>query len=347
MKLLRSSLAILLAAGLSSNAQTTATTDPVGFTTLAIQGKASAGAANRNNFVSLNMQRASAFQGTISSVALDGGRSVLTITGASFTANQFSGAGNVHYVRLTSGASGNNGLISEVVSTSGSTITVVDNINDAITAGSTTFSVTPYWTLSTAFPSGGGLTGGTSATAADNITIIPPTGGSLTYFYNTTANQWRRGTTDSSNVVIPPGSGMQIVRKQVGNVAIVLAGSVMLGPVEAIIGGASSTAARNSFASNPFPLASKTLATSGLYTGDPATGVVGGTSATSADTVTIFDPTTGQALSYFYNTTANQWRRGTTDSSNVTIPDGAAVQVTRKANRGEFSWFIQQPTMAL
>ena len=331
-----------------AKAQTTATTDPVGFTTLTIQGKASAGAANRNNFVSLNLERSPAFQGTVSSVSLDGsGRSVLTFTGASFTANQFNGTGNVHYVRLTSGAGGNNGLVSEVVATAGSTITVLDNINDAVTVGTTSLSVTPYWTLNTAFPSGGGLTGGTSATAADNITIIPPTGGSLTYFYNTTAGQWRRGVTDSSNVAIPPGSGMQIVRKQVGNVNIVLAGNVTLGPVEAIVGGASSTTARNSFVGNPYPLSSKTLASSGLYTGNAATGVVGGTSATAADTVTIFDPSTGQALSYFYNTTAGQWRRGITDSSNVTIPDGAAVQITRKAGRGEFSWFIQQPTMSL
>jgi uncharacterized protein (TIGR02597 family) len=327
------------------NAQTTATTDPVGFTTLNVRGKANAGASNRNNFISLNMQRASAFQGVITSASVDGsGRSVLTISGATFTANQFDGVGNAHYVRLTSGS--NAGQVSEVVATSANTITVVDNINDAITAGTTAFSVTPYWTLNTAFPSGAGLQGSSSAAAADTVTIIPPSGASLTYFYNSTANQWRRGTTDSSNVVIPPGSGMQIIRKQVGDVSIVLAGSVTIGSVEGIVG-AASAAPRNSFLANPFPLASRTLAQSGLYTGNAATGVVGGTSAAAADTVTIFDPATGIANTYFYNTSANQWRRGTTDSSNVTIPDGAAIQITRKANRGEFSWFIPQPTMAL
>lgn len=328
-----------------ANAQTTATTDPVGFTTLTVRGKANAGASNRNNFISLNMQRAPAFQGVISSVSVDGsGRSVLTISGASFTANQFNGTGNAHYVRLTSGS--NAGQVSEVVATTASTITVIDNINDAITAGSTAFSVTPYWTLNTAFPSGGGLQGSSSASAADTVTIIPPSGASLTYFYNSTANQWRRGTTDSSNIIIPPGSGMQVIRKQVGDVSIVLAGHVTIGSVEGIVG-AAGAGSRNSFLANPFPLASKTLAQSGLYTGNSATGVVGGTSAAAADTVTIFDPSTGVANSYFYNTTANQWRRGTTDSSNVTIPDGAAIQITRKANRGEFSWFIPQPTMAL
>jgi uncharacterized protein (TIGR02597 family) len=338
---------VLLAVPAAQAQEATATTDPVGYVTLSIQGKADAGAANRNNFVSLNMQRPPAFQGTISSVALDGsGRSVLTITGASFTANQFNGTGNAHYVRLTAGAGGNTGLVSEVVGTSGDTITLTDNVNDAISHGITSFVVTPYWTLSTAFPLGAGLTGGTSATAADTVTIIPPSGASLTYFYNTSVNQWRRGTSDSSHVAIPPGSGMQIVRKQVGSVDIVLAGNVPLGPIEGIVGAAAASS-RNSFLANPFPLASKTLAQSGLYTGDASTGVVGGTSATAADTVTIFDPSTSLANTYFYNTSAKQWRRGTTDSSNVTIPAGAAIQITRKSNRGEFSWFIPQPDMSL
>ena len=169
----------------------------------------------------------------------------------------------------------------------------------------------------------------------------------MTYFYNTTVSQWRRGTTDSSNVTIPPGSGLQVIRKQVGDVSVVLSGNVTLGPVEGVVGAGGSSASRNSFLANPFPLASKTLANSGLYTGDSNTGLVGGSSATTADTVTIFDPTTGLASTYYYNTSVNQWRRGTTDSSSVTIPDGAAIQVTRKANRGEFSWFIPQPDISL
>jgi hypothetical protein len=71
--------------------------------------------------------------------------------------------------------------------------------------------------------------------------------------------------------------------------------------------------------------------------------VVGGTSAAAADTVTIYNPTTGVADSYFYHTSFNQWRKGTTDSSNITIPDGAAVVITRKANRGAFEWYIPSP----
>jgi hypothetical protein len=96
-----------------------------------------------------------------------------------------------------------------------------------------------------------------------------------------------------------------------------------------------------------YPLASKRLADIALYTGNSATGVAGGTSAAAADTVTIYNPATGVGTAYFYNTTANQWRTGLTDASNVTIPDGAAVLVTRKSGRAPFTWYIPQPTMAL
>jgi uncharacterized protein (TIGR02597 family) len=277
---------------------------------------------------------------------LDGsGRTVITFTGTPFSANQFNGTGNAHYLQLTGGS--NNGLISEVVATTSNSLTLVDDINGVIVNNTTTFKVVPFWTLSTAFPNGGGLNGGASATPADAVTILPPNGNSLAYFYNTSANQWRRGTTDSSNVAIPPGAGLLVTRKIEGNVSITLAGAVNLGPTEAVVGAASPTAARNTMLANPYPLPSVTLANSGLYTGDPATGVAGGASATAADAVVILDTATGNSLSYFYNTTANQWRRGTTDSSNVVIPEGAAVLVTRKAGRGEFSWYIPQPNMNL
>jgi uncharacterized protein (TIGR02597 family) len=330
----------------SLNAQTTATTDPVGFTTLTVRGKATPTSPNVNSFVSLNMARPTAFQGTVGIKSLDGsGRTVITFTGTPFTANQFNGIANAHYVQLTGGS--NDGLVSEVVATTSNSLTLVDDINSVITDNTTTFKVVPYWTLSTAFPNGGGLNGGASATPADAVTILPPTGNALAYFYNTSANQWRRGTSDSSNVIIPPGAGLLITRKIQGNVSITLAGAVNLGPTEAVVGAASPTAVRNTMLANPYPLPSVTLANSGLYTGNPTTGVAGGASATAADAVVILDPATGNSLSYFYNTSANQWRRGTTDSSNVVIPEGAAVLVTRKAGRGEFSWYIPQPNMNL
>jgi uncharacterized protein (TIGR02597 family) len=343
MKKLNVTLAILVAAVMAGNAQTV-TSDVVGYTTLNVRAKS--GSANASTFAALNVHRPAVFKGTVAGKSVDGSnRSVLSSPAGSFTSGGFIVAGSKCYVRLTSGS--NAGQIGEIVSNTDSAITIAQNWNSIVDT-TTTFEVRPYWTLSTAFPSGGGLTGGTSATAADNVTVInPATGASDVFYYNTTNSQWRKGNTDFSTQIILPGSGILISRKQTSAVSIVITGEVIKGTVQQNILASTPTAVKSTFVANPYPLASKTLAQSGLYTGNPSTGVVGGTSATAADNVTIYDPTTGVASAYYYNTTNNRWQKGNTDSSSITIPDGSAILITRKANRSNFDWYIPQPDMAL
>ena len=83
-----------------------------------------------------------------------------------------------------------------------------------------------------------------------------------------------------------------------------------------------------------------------MYTGNAATGVVGVTSATTADNVVIYDQSTGVAKTYYYNTSNSRWQTGATDSGAVAIPDGSSIIVARKANRSTFDWYIPQPDMA-
>jgi uncharacterized protein (TIGR02597 family) len=327
------------------NAQTTATTDPVGFTTVTVRAKTTP--ARALTTVVLPMERPSAFAGSCGTAtfSLDSGRTVITFASDVFLANQFTGTGNQHYFRLTNGD--NAGEFSTIVGNTANSITLADDLNSVL-ATTSTFVVTPYWTLGTALPAGGGLQGGTSATAADTVTIYNANFVGSVYFYNTSANQWRSGLAASDNVIIPPGTGLGIERKQDSPVSLVLAGSVPLGTSAVDVNGSlSGTATRNTLVGSAYPLASMRLAEIGLYTGDSATGLQGGTSATAADTVTIFNPATGVATVYFYNTSANQWRTGLTGSDNVTIPEGAAVLITRKNGRSPFTWYIPQPTMAL
>lgn len=346
MKLLRSSLAILIAAGFSANAQTTATTDPVGFTTVNVRAKT--GATKAVTFVVLPMERASAYTGSCSgaSFSLDGSsRTVITFASNLFTTNQFTGTGNQHYLRLTSDP--NAGDFSTIISNTANSITLADNFNSVLTTAST-FEVNPYWTLGTALPAGGGLQGGTSATAADTVTLYNTNFVGTTYFYNTTASAWRTGITGSDNVIIPPGTGFAIERKQNSAVGIVVPGSVPLGWSAVDVNGSTSgSATKYTLVGSAYPLASKTLKDLGLYTSNSTTGVQGGTSATASDTVTIYNPSTGVGTAYFYNTTAGAWRTGITAADNVTIPEGAAVMITRKAGRAPFTWYIPQPTMSL
>ena len=268
---------------------------------------------------------------------------MVTFSGSPFTANQFNSSTNRHYLQVKSGP--NNGLISEIVSTALNSITLADNLDSIIEDNTTLFDIIPYWTLATAFPGGAGLKTGTSAASADNLTVTEiPSGVAQTYFYNSSANQWRKGITDSSHVIIPPGSGLLITRKDVTSVGVVISGQVPTGPTQTDIVAGTASAAKLTYVANPYPIASRTLANSGLYTGNPSTGLVGGTSSAAADNLTIYNPTTGVADTYYFNTSFNQWRKGITDSSNVVIPDGSAIVISRKANRGAFEWYIPQPT---
>lgn len=346
MKLLRSSLAILIAAGFSANAQTTATTDPVGFTTVTVRGKTTA--AKAFSTVVIPMERADAYVGSCAGAtfSLDGSsRTVITFASNLFTTNQFTGTGNQHYLRLTSDA--NNGDFSTIVANTANSITLADNFNAVLTTSST-FSITPYWTLSTAFPSGGGLNAGTSAAAADTVTIYNANFTGTIYFYSSTNSRWQNNLTAANDVIIPPGSGLGIERKQSTSVGLVFPGSVPLGWSAVDINGSTSgTATKNTLVGSAYPLASKTLSALGLYTGSSSTGLQGGTSAAAADTLTIYNPSTGVGTIYFYSTTNNRWQNNLTDASNVTIPEGAAVLIARKSGRAPFTWYIPQPTMAL
>lgn len=349
MKYFSFSLVALLATTLAiptATGQTTATTDPVGFTTINVRAKT--GASRALTTIVLPMERATAFSGacTGASFSLDGSnRTVITFGSNVFTANQFTGTGNQHYFRLTNG--GNAGDFSTIVANTANSITLADNLNSVLLQSST-FEVNPYWTLGTAFPAGGGLQGGSSAAAADTVTIYNSNFVGTTYFYNTSAGAWRTGITGSDNVIIPPGSGLAVERKQATPVSIVLAGTVPLGTSAVAVNGSSSgTATRNTMVGSAYPLASRRLADIGLYTGNSATGLQGGSSAAAADTITIYNPSTGVGTTYFYNTTANQWRTGITDSSNVTIPEGSAILIARKNGRAPFTWYIPQPAMAL
>jgi len=324
------------------HSQSTVSTPIVGFNTLNVRSKS--GANNALSFISLNLTRPKAFSGVVGTKSINGfGQSVVTFSNNFFIANQFNASTNRHYLQVKSG--GNNGLVSEVIATASNSITLADNLDAILENNTTSFDIIPFWTLSTAFPSGAGLKTGTSAAAADNITIIElPSGVAQAYFYNSSANQWRKGITDSSHVIIPPGSGILVTRKETSSVGILISGQVPMGPTQTDIVGGTSTAARLTYVSNPYPIASRTLATSGLYTGNANTGLVGGTSSAAADNLTIYNPSTGVADTYYYNTSFNQWRKGITDSSNVTIPEGSAIVISRKANRGAFEWYIPQPT---
>ena len=352
--------ALSLAAGSSllpftAGAQTTVATNPVGFTTLTATGGSTS--APGFTFTCLNMVRPAVYRSAIPSLGSSSstGATVLIFPANTFTDGQFEGATNSCYVELTNGSA--TGLIANVTATKaadstqngGSTITLDQNINAVITSGATTFLVRPHWTFGTAFgaSNSAGFQGDVSATNADVIQIInPSTSVGKSYYYNTTNNHWQNGFTDSTNVIIPPYSGIYVQRKVASALSFAIVGEVKLGTTGiGVVGGSSS--GNSNLVPNPYPLPSVALAASNLYTGNANTGFVGDVSATNADNLGIFDSSTGKLTNYYYNTTNSRWQNGFTDASSVVIPSGASVLITRKNARPTFVWYVPQPSMNL
>jgi uncharacterized protein (TIGR02597 family) len=342
-------LAFTLGAGLShAGAQSVATSTPVGYTTTAIKGRN--GGTNSNNFFSIGLTREEAWRGVPNGKSVNGeGRTVITVNGGPLAGMLTrAGGGQDHYLQVVTGP--NAGASSDILANTDSQITIADNFDDIITPASTIIRVVPHWTLSTVFPSGGGLGGGVSPTLADTVTLYPPAGSPVSYFYHSASGQWRRGLSNESHAKIPPGCGVMVTRKQPGDVQITISGTVTTSPVEVEVGGAatnSSGGGRMTLVANPHPADSLSLGSSGLFTGNTNTGVVGGVSPLSADTVTIYSPTNGVGVNYFYHSGAGQWRRGLSNASAVTIPQGGAVMVTRKSGRPGFSWYVPSPVASL
>lgn len=335
----------LLLFGSRAPAAAEAMSSPVGIFTVSIAGKPQD--IRGFTFFSLGMVRPNAFQAQVPSggVSTVGGLTVLTFPAGNFTANQFIGLGNSHYLEIVDGAFA--GLISDIASNSSTQITLADDISSAITAGASTIRIRPHWTFATAFGANNsaGFQAGPSSSTADVIEILnAKTGVSSKYFFSVTNNRWQTGFSDATNTPIPPDAGLRVERKSASSVSFKIVGEVKLGPTALLLEGGSPTG-NNNLLPNPYPLDSRTLANSGLFTGNPNTGLAGGSSSSSADTLGLFNPATGTSINYFFSTVNNRWQTGFADASNVTIPQGAAFMITRKNGRPSFVWYFPQPVM--
>jgi uncharacterized protein (TIGR02597 family) len=330
-------IGILFSAAASSSAQTTAVTDPVGFITLNIAGT-TGGATSALSFKGLSMTRAIEYQGSAETV----GTNTLVDNEATWTDNQFNGANGSYFVEITNGT--NVGATFDIQATAAATktITLAQNLPTG-SAAPLTFKVRKHWTIGSVFGAANevGLGGG-DATTADQILIFNGVGYD-TYYYQTSGLGgvgWRKGGdvgTNAANTVLFPEDGIIIKRKQAGAVNVVLLGAVKMGTSSIPV------APGNNVIANVYA-ASITLGSSGLYTGNAATGLAGGAS-TSADQVLLWN---GVSYDVFYYQTSGLggtgWRKGGdvgTDAASTAIPSGASLIIKRQGASG-FNWVVPQ-----
>jgi hypothetical protein len=140
---------------------------------------------------------------------------------------------------------------------------------------------------------------------------------------------------NAANVRIPIDQGIVISKVTGTNLVYQLVGAVKLGPTLIPIGGT------NNFVGNVYATSATTLTNSLLFTGNAATGLVGGGTAAAADNVLIHNDTTGAFAKYFwFNGKGTAGWRDTlgADASNVQIPIGADVVIALQPGHNGFNY---------
>ena len=354
-----------------SRAQTSVTTNPVGYVQLSCS-------ASSDTVVSVPFTQPTAYAGLVASIS----GSTVTVSGApGWTANQFAvGSGtNTYYALLTSGTtvSPRDGATYTVAASSSNTLTLELN-GDTISGvpSGSNISIIAYWTLNTVFPaSNAGISftasaGSTARTRATQIlfpdtvdagTNLPPGYVSETntyyifYFYN---SAWRLAggdsTVDVGNTPIPVNSYI-IVRNAGSPSTLTAMGSVALNNTTMPLL-TDSNQLQDNAVSLPRPV-DVSLNNLGLITSNAFTPSTGSTARTRADQLLIPDntipgtnnpvPSPGTYTTYatgtfyYYN---GAWRLAggdsTVDCGNALIHAGTGftIRKVQTSNGGTVLW---------
>ncbi|HEX2854080.1 MAG TPA: pectinesterase family protein [Opitutaceae bacterium] len=223
-------------------------------------------------------------------------------------------------LRITSGPSAGKTLQIASNTSTAVTVTGADLTSFGLTAGADTFELVPMDTLWTLFGNNT-VQGGTSASTADNVQVRSGTSW-IAYYYDTNLGFWRRTigpATNSNNVLIRPGSALQIVRRNPA-LTLTFTGRVLPTPFAVPVNNAGSTAIHAGFPTDT------TLG--GLAVQTLLPGWHSGPTATNADLVVLYNGTAW--VNYFFNGTFWQPATGAaTNSDAVAIPAGTALMIQR------------------
>ncbi len=314
-------------------------TNPVGFISITVApGSQSSPVLT---MVSPTLTNPIAFQSTVASVS----GTTITITGASFTADQFDGANGSFYVEDLASSQAGSGVLADITATGSNSVTTSQNISALITAGDTII-IRQHITLNQFLGATNtyGLLGSTVPNSADQVIVYDGATHVSYFYYNGTQgpNGWYDTSFNPAGAVtIAPFQGVVIQRRGTTPLTIVSTGTVKtnntLFPVSAGVNVLGTVSAQG-----------LTLATSGLYTGT-SSGVTGSTVPNSADHVSIYTSTTSSTshTDYFYYN-GNQGPVGWYDTSfnpagSVSIPPGSSFVVTHSFG-APFNWPLPSPS---
>lgn len=316
-----------------------ATTVPVGAMTIDFPATGTSPATTLKYF-SIPLHENSVFTGKPSSVSSN----TLTFSGVTWTTNpsQFGATPSNNILRVLSGQQA--GRMLQVISNSSNSLTlsITDRTSQSTALDLPAFAVTPNDTIEIV-PSdtlaglfGDGtpanpllFTGGTNPFTADTIGIVDrATGKTLSFFFHTTLNEWRRtGSSVSQNSFpIYPDDALGVARRQHRAAAqLVLTGRV---PIVAPLFKAAPGASYLTSLGVPIDISLQSLNLAGAWSR--------GNSLFLADTIGIYSPAFDRFIAYFQRSSDGTWRASAStsapDVSTTIIPAGSAFGILERSN---------------
>jgi hypothetical protein len=328
----------------------TAYTTPVGYTTTTISQAFGAGDP-KTNVIAPDLQNSASWAGTVSSVSGDS----ITLTGAAFTPNAFAeisanySIGTVYAYFIETA----DGYWAQISSNNATSVTVESGAGANFTNGEAV-TIRRHVTISDYFGPNNeaGLLADSSGDAgqADNIVFIDEiNGGTLTVFASDAlGGTWITDAfDDAANLPIYPDQGVQVLRRGLTDLSVVTTGEVDVNGRQ--IGVSSGVQIR------PYVIPVGTSLTElNLYTGNPATGVVGSASGDSGEADTVVVLSNGIPSNYFYSEVdltgdGPGWYDDSLNFVGSTdLPAGAGLIVyrTNPTNSNPFVWVNPGATVA-
>lgn len=297
-----------------------------------IQGNG--GSGSKLTLFSQRMVQPISYAGTISSI----NSTTLTDTNATWADGQFGTSGTQAYVEF------DNGVMVDISNTSASSqsLTLAGSLNGIVSPGNS-YRVRAHTTIASLFGTNNetGLKTGESAAQADTVLLqIAQSQSTMTIFYysNQFFQGWVRGDlSGAGQQVIYPEQGVMVMRTAPGDLTLFSCGPVKTGVTVAPI------APGYNLVGTLKSLANVTLGALNLYTGNQATGVASGDTASGSDNVLVIAPNGSSSTYFYYNvpTVFQGWVDGSLNmAANVPIPAGSAFFIKRLNTAGSFNWTI-------
>lgn len=332
--------AFLLAASLCPTSFCLAGDTSLPTTGVSVRTFAATGGTSRTEFIAAPLLAQPIYAGPVASLTA----STVTFSGTPFTSGALSQASSPYFAMVLTGLQA--GRAMRVTANTANTLTLDTTENSVTTinlnqapaftiAPGDTVQVFPADTLGNFFGDSVAtlavVTGGTSSTTADLVQIYnKSTATFVSYFFNTTVNQWNRvggGTASANSVILYPEGAVGITRRTSRPAALlgVPGDAPSTSPFTKVTGGNTSVVTSLRY---PVDLTLGSLIPTALN----LSGFTPGGSLTAGDNLAIYNSATNKWDSYYLN--GSTWfNKSGINSNSVVVPAWTAVSVFKRNGR--------------